>query len=258
MEYAEEGDLDSAYNKQKHKEKKNFTEEKILDWLIQALFGLKYLHSQNIVHRDIKPTNLFLNKNQILKIGDFGFSKFFKGFFESKATICGTLPYFAPELFENKGYTNKIDIWSLGVSFYEVMTFEVPFNKKISFSELKIKVQNGEYKKIDENLYSKELRDIIYCMLTTNYEERPSAVDLLRKPLLTRRMANYLIENNYNNLFSTTLINMYIDQKIKENCNDKNKNGEESNYELTLSNNTCNRLDKKSILLLNVIRLMTI
>lgn len=74
MEYCQYGDL-SYQVKQNEKVQKAFTESQIMYWLVQMLLGLKDIHSQQINHRDIKLLNVFLTKNNIVKIGDFGISK---------------------------------------------------------------------------------------------------------------------------------------------------------------------------------------
>lgn len=92
MEYCEEGDL--AYHIKKMREKKqHFTEELVLNWFLQIVFALGYVHSKKILHRDIKASNIFLTSHGFVKLGDFGISKILEGTMEAADTVIGT-PYY--------------------------------------------------------------------------------------------------------------------------------------------------------------------
>ena len=81
--------------------------------------AVRYCHEMNIAHRDIKPENLLLTTNgpdAILKLADFGISKIMSE--ETLTTNCGTPCYMAPEIWEGKEYTEKVDVWSMGVVMY--------------------------------------------------------------------------------------------------------------------------------------------
>lgn len=80
--------------------------------------GLIYLHSLGIIHRDIKPENI-LNSYGVLKLSDFGWSIYTE---EKRMTFCGTLDYVSPEVVSGKDYDFKVDIWSIGVLTYELIT----------------------------------------------------------------------------------------------------------------------------------------
>lgn len=84
----------------------------------QLLNGVEYLHSQNIAHRDLKPENLLLSEDDVIKISDFGTATVFmaKGKYYQSNTMCGTFPYMAPEVYNQKSYwPDKADIWSCGI-----------------------------------------------------------------------------------------------------------------------------------------------
>lgn len=89
--------------------------------------GLEYLHSAGIVHRDLKPENIFF-ENGLVKIGDYGLSKYINVSRHSGQTMSvGTVQYMAPEI-GSGSYTSGIDVYALGIIFYELLTGDVPFN----------------------------------------------------------------------------------------------------------------------------------
>ena len=97
-------------------------------FLSQLATGLKYIHSKGIIHRDIKLENIYLDKNKaIAYIGDFGLSNFWAPGMQLK-TRCGSAEYAAPELFNRElDYDHAVDVWSLGVLIYALLTGTLPF-----------------------------------------------------------------------------------------------------------------------------------
>ena len=124
MEYADDTDLDKKII-QKIKTKTNFSESEILTYFHQITRGLKYLHENNILHRDLKSANVFLFKNGNLKIGDMNVSKVaLKGLVYTQT---GTPYYSSPEVWRDGPYDNKSDLWSLGCIIYELACLKPPF-----------------------------------------------------------------------------------------------------------------------------------
>lgn len=113
MDYAQEGDLYSRI--QKHKESgKYIPENVIMDWFIQMALALKHIHDKNILHRDLKTQNIFLNKNGQIKLGDFGVSKILLHSYDNAKTGIGTPYYLSPEIVSGRPYNSKSDVWALG------------------------------------------------------------------------------------------------------------------------------------------------
>lgn len=105
-----------------------------LDILISAANGIAYLHSKGIIHRDIKPENILVSKDlSTVKIADLGISKvvYWKPITQ-EGQILGTPAYMAPELLEGKSDDPRIDIYAFGITIYEVLTHNVPFDGKPS------------------------------------------------------------------------------------------------------------------------------
>lgn len=174
MEYADNGDLEQKIQEQITK-KQFIPEVTIILIFEQIVRGLKALHDKSIIHRDLKAANIFLFNNDIVKIGDMNVSKVIrKGV---KNTQTGTPYYASPEIWENKPYDFKSDIWSLGCLCYEMAALKAPF-RGTSMSDVYNKVIKGFFD-IIPNQYSKDLFQIIKMCLNAKSEERPNCIQLL-------------------------------------------------------------------------------
>uniref|UniRef100_A0A1A8FAR6 MAP/microtubule affinity-regulating kinase 3 n=1 Tax=Nothobranchius korthausae TaxID=1143690 RepID=A0A1A8FAR6_9TELE len=111
----------------------------------QIVSAVNYCHQKNIVHRDLKAENLLLDADSNIKIADFGFSnEFTEG--SKLDTFCGSPPYAAPELFQGKKYDGpEVDIWSLGVILYTLVSGSLPFDGQ-NLKELRERVLRGKYR----------------------------------------------------------------------------------------------------------------
>ena len=95
----------------------------------QLIQGIKHIHDKNIVHRDLKLGNLFLNRSMQLKIGDFGLSERIQYEGEKLQSISGTPNYIAPEILLKKdGHSYEVDIWAMGVIAYTLLVGIPPFS----------------------------------------------------------------------------------------------------------------------------------
>lgn len=140
MEFADDGDIESKIQKN-IKSRSNFPETVIWTYLIQILQGLKYLHDNRIMHRDLKCANIFLLKSGNLKLGDLNVSKIVKS--QMAHTQTGTPYYASPEVWSDKPYDYKSDLWSVGCIIYELCALKPPF-KGTSLENLYKNVLKGK------------------------------------------------------------------------------------------------------------------
>jgi polo-like kinase 1 len=101
------------------KRRKRLTEPEVLYYMSQLIDGTHYMHATNVIHRDLKLGNLFIDRHMGIKIGDLGLATKLSHSDERKRTICGTPNYIAPEIIDGKGgHSFQVDIWSMGVIMY--------------------------------------------------------------------------------------------------------------------------------------------
>ena len=170
LEYCGGGDLQLFIRKHKRLE-----EIVALKFLIQMARGLKFLHSKNVIHRDIKPQNLLLSEfspNAIIKFADFGFAKHLHEAALAQ-TPCGTPLYMAPEIFEMKEYDAKADVWSIGCVLFEMCVGEPPF-KGTNHRELYKCIQSNTGQLSKNFALSSDVTAILMRLLELKPERRVS------------------------------------------------------------------------------------
>ncbi|SGZ51258.1 CIC11C00000005114 [Sungouiella intermedia] len=167
-----------------------FEEPLIRNFTRQVLVGLSYLHSVDIIHRDIKGANILIDIKGTAKISDFGISKKVELGEDGdeqkpnrRASLQGSVYWMAPEVVKQTTYTKKADIWSVGCLIVEMFTGRHPFPK---FSQMQAIFKIGTHTLPDIPVgCTAEARDFLVKTFEFDYEKRPSAVELLSESFVT-------------------------------------------------------------------------
>jgi serine/threonine protein kinase len=178
FEFCEGGNLKTNLTKNAMKWRSNLSKYQAC---LDATKGIDCLHSHGFIHRDIKTENFFVGKRQVVKLGDFGEATRVRNHESTKSkrmTILGTVAYMAPELVSAERYYNQsIDIYALGVTFWEIWSGEDPFD---NCSQFKIyeRIKNGVILEIPED-FPKSLKDILLASWEADPAKRPSSKELV-------------------------------------------------------------------------------
>lgn len=186
--------LDSFYRKAYASEEKGIPEDilgRIADSIVKAL---QYLYGIKIIHRDVKPSNILIDRKGVVKLCDFGIS----GHLVNSMAMtfeAGCKPYMAPERINpdpkrKGGYDIRSDVWSLGISMLELAIGKFPFpESKSLFEQLKHICQDAP-PRLPPNRYSHDFENFIEECLQQNYENRPYYLALLIHPFITKNQDN--------------------------------------------------------------------
>eukprot|EP00391_Amoebophrya_sp_Ameob2_P013018 CAMPEP_0178981754 /NCGR_PEP_ID=MMETSP0795-20121207/115_1 /TAXON_ID=88552 /ORGANISM="Amoebophrya sp., Strain Ameob2" /LENGTH=380 /DNA_ID=CAMNT_0020672321 /DNA_START=109 /DNA_END=1248 /DNA_ORIENTATION=- len=204
-------------------------ESMLIDWFIQIVSAVQFLHARSILHRDLKTQNIFLHSagqsgtlgsggggeresnptastssatpahhqpphahpSRIIKLGDFGIAKVLDSSNDNLArTQIGTPFYMSPEVFKNASYSYKSDIWGIGCVLYELVCGKHAFGAQ-SLNGLAVKVLKGKYTPLPNGVKcSKELQTLIKSLLSVNPQFRPSISEMLHLPIIRRKIKN--------------------------------------------------------------------
>lgn len=175
MEYAEGGDLEQFL--QRRKKARNPVEEPLLWRLCYELCqALAYLHDRDIMHRDLKPLNVFLTGDMRVKVGDFGLSKNVE---EMGHTRVGTPLYLAPELVQHQRYGTKVDMWALGILLYMLTGLQAPFSGE-NLITLGYSIAHRKPRPLPAD-YSVGWRQLIELLLAKKQSQRPDVHAVLAR-----------------------------------------------------------------------------
>lgn len=159
------------------------SEEQIKKIAIQVAHALNYLHQNRIIHRDMKPQNILIGADGVLKLCDFGFARAMSSSTIVLTSIKGTPLYMAPELVQEQPYNHSVDLWSFGIILYELFAGQPPFftNQLAALVKLIIKKQV----KYPENM-SEEFKSFLGGLLIKEPEKRMKWSDILEHPFLQK------------------------------------------------------------------------
>ena len=234
MEYG--GDMDLKKFIKSYKNKNILIDEDIIvNIILQICKGLKEIHKNKIIHRDLTPDNIFIDKNNNVKIGDFGVSKITTTLTNYANSQIGKFNYLAPEILKGLEYNNKVDIYSLGCIIYELFTLNEYYIDKLDDKDCKI----------DTDTYNTKYQELIDLLLKKDYHERPNIEEVIE---YINKIINYIIaeinieekdinkeiriinsfeeyNKNYNYEMTKEKIDVYGNEKgIKDNCKIKINN----------------------------------
>lgn len=167
------------------KRRKHLSEPESAYFMLQLIDAVRYLHMNNIIHRDLKLGNLFLTDNLEIRVGDLGLATQLAFKEERKRTVCGTPNYIAPEILDGKdGHSFEVDTWALGVIFYTLVIGKPPFETADVKSTYK-KIRENDYAFPAEPKISAEAKDLITRILRTVPSTRPSLDAIAQHPFFT-------------------------------------------------------------------------
>ena len=200
----------------------HFEEDNVGRMAVMMFRAIEYCHSHGVAHRDLKLDNwLFEKENGELKLIDFGLSKkFYSGDYDQHGQLrmtafLGTPGFVAPEmqqthLHERSAYTNKVDIWSLGVIVFALLSGKMPFKRKptdcVPLEDKEGRVYRRSFAKEPWTTLSEECIDFVESILDPNPDTRPDALAALEHPFLLKHAATLKEKRLHTTLSGKTLI----------------------------------------------------
>ncbi|KAF7426061.1 Cell cycle serine/threonine-protein kinase cdc5/MSD2 [Pleurotus ostreatus] len=163
--------------------RRRLTEPEARYFKIQIIGACHYMHTHQVIHRDLKLGNILLDSDMNIRVADFGLAALIENPGERKKTICGTPNYIAPEvLFDTaNGHSFEVDTWSVGVMLYTLLIGRPPFQTKDVKSIYK-RIRDNEYDFPAERPISSHARTLIQAILTPDPNDRPSLHEILDHP----------------------------------------------------------------------------
>ena len=214
-EYAEYESLDEALEK---KRKDSFSEfNDTIKYIIMygIARGMEFLHQHNVIHRDLKPLNIFLNQFLFPIIGDFGLAKIADPKNNIQNIRAGTCIYQAPEIFNSDTVTEKIDIYAYGIILYEIVTGKIPF-KHINEAQFSLNVTNKNKRpEFPKEGIDEKMKSLIQRCWDKNPKARPPFTKIIKiledSDMIKRMKADPTQFNNYVKIVNCSRKTFYED-----------------------------------------------
>lgn len=187
MEFADAGDL-RKHIKARHATQQYLTESEAMFLFIQVAMAIQHIHNHSMLHRDIKSANVLIMSNGLVKLADFGFSRQYEDTVSGAVakTFCGTPYYLAPELWKNRRYSNKAEVWSLGVFLYELLALDRPFQSP-TLKGLFDVVVAGKYAPLPSQ-FSKQAKQLVATLLDLDAARRPTSLEIFQIPYVQEQL----------------------------------------------------------------------
>lgn len=186
MEYCDEGDLENMMSK-KILANEKFTESEVTEVLIDIMNILEFMHSLGLIHRDVKSSNILIGADGKFKLSDFNTAKVLDGKCGT-STMAGTMEYTPPEVMNGEKYTFSADVYSLGVTAYQMMVGKTPYATEHGVATMDLLL--GKYTPIGTVaaglVYSPGLIDLVHACLARDPASRPTPAQVLVSPLVMR------------------------------------------------------------------------
>lgn len=188
MEFADAGDL-RKHIKTRLGMKHHLSESEAMLLFLQVVMALEHIHSRQMLHRDLKTANILISSSGLIKVADFGFSRQYEDTVSNTVakTFCGTPYYLAPELWHGKRYSNRAEVWSLGIILYELFALDRPFNSS-TIKGLMEQVCKNQTRALPE-AYTDDARALVATLLSHDPSERPSCIEIFKIPYVAEHFA---------------------------------------------------------------------
>jgi len=198
MDYCDGGDL-HKYIERRRRQRSMIPEPQVFRWFTQMCLALKYMHDEkHVMHRDVKPQNVFLMPKEggqlgSVKLADFGISKVLPVGALAK-TQCGTPYYLSPEQCRHQSYGYGCDVWALGCVLYQLCAQKVPFEAQ-SLQDLMDKISSGSVPPAPAG-FSREIGALIPAILDRNSTRRPNCAGILQRARVQQEIQAMYAENH--------------------------------------------------------------